>query len=69
MEYNNRRKALILDIVALGELLVNFISVSTDSDGDSTVAGYSGGTPACCSKKPTCNAGRFFLAMDYKKIF
>ena len=36
----------MLDVVALGELLIDFTCVNTDSDGYPTMAAYPGGAPA-----------------------
>ena len=36
----------MIDVVALGELLIDFTCISTDSDGYPTVAAHPGGAPA-----------------------
>ena len=35
-----------MDVVALGELLIDFASLSTDGDGYPTMAAHPGGAPA-----------------------
>ena len=36
----------MIDVVALGELLIDFATVSTDGDGYPTMAAHPGGAPA-----------------------
>ena len=36
----------MIDVVALGELLIDFATVSTDADGYPTMAAHPGGAPA-----------------------
>ena len=36
----------MIDVVALGELLIDFTCISTDSDGYPTMAAHPGGAPA-----------------------
>ena len=36
----------MVDVVALGELLIDFATISTDSDGYPTMAAHPGGAPA-----------------------
>ena len=46
-------------IVALGELLIDFTTQSTDSDGYPTMAAHPGGAPANFLRRSPNSAGRW----------
>ena len=47
----------MIDVVALGELLIDFATVSTNADGYPTMAALPGGAPANFAYHATCLGG------------